>query len=99
MSSNWLGYGGASSAGAGKNTAIRLDSTYEFADVNSLRRYSMGDFITTGLAWTRPVHMEGAQIRSDFSMRPDLVTFPMPSIKRLGGGAFDGAGAHKRQHP
>ena len=80
MSSNWLGYGGASSQGAGKNTAIRLDSTYEFADVNSLRRYSMGDFITTGLAWTRPVHMEGAQIRSDFSMRPDLVTFPMPSI-------------------
>ena len=80
MSSNWLGYAGASSAGAGKNTAVRLDSTYEFADVNSLRRYSMGDFITTGLAWTRPVHMEGAQIRSDFSMRPDLVTFPMPSI-------------------
>jgi outer membrane usher protein len=80
MSSNWLGYGGASSGGAAKNTAIRLDSTYEFADVSSLRRYSMGDFITTGLAWTRPVHMEGAQIRSDFSMRPDLVTFPMPSI-------------------
>lgn len=80
MSSNWLGYGGASSSGAGKNTAIRLDSTYEFADVNSLRRFSMGDFITTGLAWTRPVHMEGVQIRSDFSMRPDLVTFPMPSI-------------------
>ena len=80
MSSNWLGYGGASSNGAGKNTAIRLDSTYEFADVNSLRRYSMGDFITTGLAWTRPVHMEGVQIRSDFSMRPDLVTFPVPTI-------------------
>jgi outer membrane usher protein len=80
MSSNWLGYGGASSGGSAKNTAIRLDSTYQFADVNSLRRYSMGDFITTGLAWTRPVHMEGAQIRSDFSMRPDLVTFPMPSI-------------------
>ena len=80
MSSSWLGYGGASSGGSGKNRAIRLDSTYEFADVNSLRRYSIGDFITTGLAWTRPVHMEGAQIRSDFSMRPDLVTFPMPSI-------------------
>ena len=80
MSSNWLAYAGANTGGSGKNMAIRLDSTYEFADVNSLRRYSMGDFITSGLAWTRPVHMEGAQIRSDFSMRPDLVTFPMPTI-------------------
>jgi outer membrane usher protein len=80
VSSNWLAYAGANSGGSGRNTAIRLDSTYDFADANSLRRYSLGDFITTGLAWTRPVHMEGVQIRSDFSMRPDLVTFPMPSI-------------------
>ncbi len=80
MSSNWLAYTGANSPVPGKNMAVRLDSTYEFANVNSLRRYSMGDFITTGLAWTRPVHLEGVQIRSDFSMRPDLVTFPMPTI-------------------
>ena len=80
VSSDWLGYVGAASGGAGSNTAIRLDSAYTFADVNSLRRYSLGDFITSGVAWTRPVRMEGAQIRSDFSMRPDLITFPMPSI-------------------
>jgi len=80
ISSNWLAYAGANAGSSGKNTAIRLDSTYDFADVNSLRRYSLGDFITTSLAWTRPVRLEGAQIRSDFSIRPDLVTFPMPSI-------------------
>ena len=79
-SSGWLAFGGATSSGSGRNTAIRLDSTYSFADVNTLRRYSLGDFITGGLAWTRPVHLEGAQIRSDFSMRPDLVTFPLPSV-------------------
>src|ERR1035437_6691830 len=28
----------------------------------------------------RPVHLEGAQILSDFSTRPDLVTFPLPSM-------------------
>jgi outer membrane usher protein len=76
-SSDWLANVGS---GPTINNAIRLDTAYSFADVNSLRRYSLGDFITGSLAWTRPVRMEGIQIRSDFSMRPDLVTFPMPMI-------------------
>ena len=80
VSSGWLAYAGTTSGGPGTNTAIRLDSAYTFADVNTLRRYSLGDFITGGLAWTRPVRMEGAQIHSDFSMRPDLITFPLPTI-------------------
>jgi outer membrane usher protein len=80
VSSEWLAYAGATPSASGTNTAIRLDSTYTFADVNTLRRYSLGDFITGGLSWTRPIHMEGAQVDSDFSMRPDLVTFPLPSI-------------------
>jgi outer membrane usher protein len=80
LSSGWLAYAGGSSNASGSPTTIRLDSAYTFADVNSLRRYSVGDFITSGLAWTRPIHMEGAQIRSDFSMRPDLVTFPLPTV-------------------
>ena len=79
-SSDWLVYAGATKSSSGANTAIRLDSAYSFADVNSLRRYTVGDFITSGLSWTRPIHLEGAQIRSDFSMRPDLVTFPLPII-------------------
>jgi outer membrane usher protein len=71
---------GAVQSGTGTSMVIRLDSTYDFADANTLRRYSLGDFISGGLAWTRPVRLAGAQIRSDFSMRPDLVTFPLPSI-------------------
>jgi outer membrane usher protein len=80
LSSEWMAYAGATGGPTGKNTAIRLDSAYTFADVNSLRRYTLGDFITGGLSWTRPVHLEGVQIDSDFTMRPDLVTFPLPSI-------------------
>lgn len=80
VSSDWLGYGGAASNGVGTNTMIRLDSTYSFADVKTLRRYSLGDFVNGGLSWNRPIHMEGAEISSDFSMRPDLVTFPLPSL-------------------
>jgi outer membrane usher protein len=80
VSSDWLAFAGANSPTPGATRAIRLDSSYTFADVNSLRRYSLGDFINGGLSWTRPVHLEGIQINSDFSMRPDLVTFPVPTI-------------------
>jgi outer membrane usher protein len=79
-SSGLLVRAGAVPSGTGTSMVIRLDSTYQFADANTLRRYSVGDFITGGFAWTRPVRLAGAQIRSDFSMRPDLVTFPLPSV-------------------
>ena len=80
VSSDWLAFTGASSTIPGTSRAVRLDSAYSLADVNSLRRYSMGDFINSSLTWTRPVHMEGVQVRSDFTMRPDLVTFPLPTL-------------------
>ena len=42
VSSDWLGFAGAASGGSGATKAIRLDSAYTFADVNSLRRYTTG---------------------------------------------------------
>jgi outer membrane usher protein len=80
LSSDVLTYAGGGPNGPGTNTAIRLDSTYTYSDPDSLRRYRLGDFITGGLGWTRPVRLVGIQINSDFSMRPDLVTFPLPSV-------------------
>ena len=59
---------------------VRLDSTYSYSDPDSLRVYRAGDFINGGLAWTRPVRLAGVQISTDFSLRPDLVTFPVPTI-------------------
>jgi outer membrane usher protein len=79
-SSNWLGYAGASSLNSSSASAVRLDSSYTFSDVNSLRRYTLGDYITASLSWNRPVRLTGIQVNSDFSMRPDLITFPMPTI-------------------
>ncbi|MEI9989084.1 MAG: fimbria/pilus outer membrane usher protein [Rhizomicrobium sp.] len=65
--------------GAG-TTVIRLDSTAEYSDVDTLRRYMIGDFVTDDLSWMRSVRFAGAQMRSDFSMKPDLVTFPLPTL-------------------
>lgn len=60
---------------------VRLDTSYTYSDPETLRRYRLGDFISGGLSWTRPVRLGGARISSDFSMRPDLVTFPLPSLR------------------
>ena len=79
-----LGYAGASPNGPGTSAAVRLNSSYVYSDAVSMRRYRLGDFINGGLAWTRPLRLGGAEINSDFSMRPDLVTFPLPT---LGGSA------------
>lgn len=80
LSSGMLVYAGQAQRNPGNAAAVRLDSTYTFSDVATQRRYRLGDFITGSLAWTRPVRLGGAQLTSDFSMRPDLVTFPLPSL-------------------
>jgi len=79
-SSDWMTYAGSTLHSSGTKPIVRLDSAYTFADVKSLRRYSAGDYIESGLSWSRAVHMEGFQIRSDFTMRPDLITFPLPTL-------------------
>jgi outer membrane usher protein len=69
-------------SGSYYNTApvTRLDSTYSYSDPDSLLRYRAGDIITGGLAWTRPVRLGGGQVTTDFGIRPDLITFPVPTI-------------------
>ena len=79
-STDFLAYAGASPVATGRDAAIRLDSTYVYSDFNSQRRYWLGDFITGGLTWTRPVRLGGLQITRDFTMRPDPVTFPLPVV-------------------
>ncbi|MEE3652295.1 MULTISPECIES: fimbria/pilus outer membrane usher protein [unclassified Brenneria] len=59
---------------------VRLNSTYSVSDVEKLRTYNVGDFINSGLPWTRPIRMAGMQMTTNFSLRPDLVTFPRPGI-------------------
>jgi outer membrane usher protein len=79
FSSDWITYIGADSNN-NPNSAIRLDTAYSYEDVNTLLSYTLGDYITSGLSWTRPVRLEGAQISLDYRTRPDLVTFPLPTI-------------------
>ena len=78
-STDFLAFAG-STFGETRSAPIRLDSSYVYSDFESENRYLLGDMITGGLAWTRPVRLGGTQITRDFSMRPDLITFPLPTV-------------------
>jgi outer membrane usher protein len=67
-------------AGSNYASARRLDTTFTYAVPDTLRRYSVGDVITGGLPWTRSVRLGGLQFSTDFGLRPDLVTFPLPTL-------------------
>lgn len=64
----------------GNLTSTRLDTTFTHSDPDSLITYRMGDLISGGLSWTRPVRMLGFQVSRDFGLRPDLITMPIPTF-------------------
>lgn len=61
-------------------TFIRLDTNYTVEEPGQLRRWEVGDIISSGLSWTRPYRLAGLQVSSDFGVRPGLVTYPTPQL-------------------
>lgn len=61
-------------------SAVRLDTTFARSDETSMLTYRAGDLISGGLGWTRPIRMGGVQVQRNFSLRPDLVTMPLPAF-------------------
>jgi outer membrane usher protein len=64
----------------GQQRISRLDTTYTYSEVDALRRWRAGDVVTGALSWSRAVRLGGVQMASDFGLRPDLVTYPLPAI-------------------
>ncbi len=61
-------------------SVLRLDSTWSYSDPEKIISYRAGDVITGGLTWTRPMRIGGIQVQRDFSLRPNLITMPLPSV-------------------
>ena len=59
---------------------IRLDSSFRHSDEERLISYQAGDIISGGLAWSRPIRLGGLQAQNNFSLRPDLITMPLPTL-------------------
>jgi outer membrane usher protein len=64
----------------GQPAFLRLDTTYTYSDADEERRWRAGDVVTGALPWTRSVRLGGFQLASDFGLRPDLITYPLPVI-------------------
>lgn len=65
---------------SGARPRVRLNTTYTYPDPDETRRWRAGDVVAGALSWTRAVRLGGAQVATDFGMRPDLVTYPLPAF-------------------
>jgi outer membrane usher protein len=59
---------------------VRELSYFQYDDRDRLTTYQAGDGQTSSLSWTRPVRFAGVQVRSNFSLDPQLLTFPVPVV-------------------
>ena len=56
---------------------LRLDTTWIYSHVKTSNTYKIGDAISGGLAWTRPIRFGGFQVQKNFGLRPDLIATPL----------------------
>lgn len=76
---NQWGYG-ANSFIANQDKLIRLDTAWSVDDPSSLHRLLLGDTITRSSSFGQAVRIGGIQWGRQFSLRPDIITYPLPSF-------------------
>ncbi|MBL0919855.1 MAG: fimbrial biogenesis outer membrane usher protein [Hydrogenophaga sp.] len=59
----------------------RLDTAWTQADPDGLRRGTVGDTITCSGELAPALRFAGVQYGTDFALRPDLVTQPLPAVQ------------------
>ncbi|WP_147199850.1 fimbria/pilus outer membrane usher protein [Pantoea sp. CCBC3-3-1] len=66
--------------GAQDQGYLRYDTWWGNQSENRSLSWRVGDLITDSLSWSNSVRLGGIQIARDFSVRPDLITYPLPSF-------------------
>lgn len=74
------GYGGTTAL-LDDHRVLRLDTNWNLDDPADLRRLTLGDSISRGSQFGQSVRFGGIQWGRAFSLQPDLVTFPQPSLR------------------
>lgn len=69
----------ASDDGA-RRRLVRLDSYWQYDMPESMRTLVVGDTISVGGGWSRPVRYAGVRWGSDFGLRPGFITMPLPAL-------------------
>jgi len=58
----------------------RYDTTWRYSDDDRLLTLEAGDLVSGSLPWSNSIRLGGVQLSRDFSVRPDLVTYPLPAF-------------------
>lgn len=59
---------------------VRYDTQWRSNDEDHMLSTTAGDLITGSLAWSSSVRLGGLQLSRNFTIRPDLVTYPLPQF-------------------
>lgn len=59
---------------------VRLDTSFSRSFVERGMTLRIGDLVSGGLAWSRPTRLGGIQLRRNFGLQPELITFPVPAF-------------------
>lgn len=70
----------ATHPGRGMRPIVRLDSALQWNLPHASTAVTLGDFVSAGTVTQRAVRMGGIQLASNFELRPDLLTTPLPSF-------------------
>lgn len=60
--------------------SVRLDSALIVDRPEQLRQWVIGDSVSGGLSWSRSVRFGGLHVGSDYSLQPQMRTFPLPDF-------------------
>ena len=67
----------AAPAGETTQQFVRFDTTYRRDDPSGLRTLLVGDSFTQPGSWGRSIRFGGVQYGTNFSLQPDLITYPL----------------------
>ncbi|WAW09007.1 fimbria/pilus outer membrane usher protein [Oxalobacter vibrioformis] len=59
---------------------IRYDTRWQNSNEDRILTFEAGDVVTRTLSWNSPVRIGGFQISRNFSVRPDVITYPLPQF-------------------
>lgn len=63
-----------------QTSGARLDNTLTFDNPEDMTKFVVGDAITGTISSSRSVRFAGLQYSRDFTLRPDIVTMPLPTF-------------------
>ncbi|WP_171532346.1 fimbria/pilus outer membrane usher protein [Acinetobacter defluvii] len=64
-----------------ENDYIRYDTHWQFDSEDNIATLEIGDIYSARKnSWTQSVRLGGIQLRRNYSIRPDLITYPLPQF-------------------